>query len=90
MCVDFVNAFQPYGPLTTRVVEGLQVVEHRTGRGHAVVLGHPLWRLGAANHNERQRTAVATLHRSGISHVTTSDLYTLDRAPFRVFAHLGQ
>jgi DEAD/DEAH box helicase domain-containing protein len=90
MSSDFVEAFLPYGPLTTRTVEGLHVIEHRVGPGHAVVLGHPLWRLRHDRRNERQRSAVAALHGVGIANVTVSDLYTLDRAPFQVFAHLGQ
>jgi DEAD/DEAH box helicase domain-containing protein len=89
MCRAFVEAFRPYGPLATRVIEGLHVIQHLQGAGSAVVLGHPLWRLESEHFNRQQADAVARLRIQGFSHITVSDLYTLDRSPFRVFAHLG-
>lgn len=59
--------------------------------GSAVVIGHPLWRHDEAHWNAQVRGAVTELTASGLTHVTVSDTYVLDRTPIKLFnGLLGQ
>jgi DEAD/DEAH box helicase domain-containing protein len=49
------------------------------------VNGHPLWRHDDANWSPEVRRAVTELRGQGLSHVTVSDTYVLDRVPIKLF-----
>jgi DEAD/DEAH box helicase domain-containing protein len=85
----FRQAFKPFGILSQETIDGLPVIVNSEGSGSAVVLGHPLWRHDRDNWSREIRTTVATLQKRGIGKVKVSDLYVLDRAPFRVYSLLA-
>jgi DEAD/DEAH box helicase domain-containing protein len=78
-------AFKPFGVLSQESIEGLPVLINSEGAGAAVVLGHPLWRHDSENWSSEVTAAAAAVLDRGISKVKVSDLYVLDRMPFRVF-----
>jgi DEAD/DEAH box helicase domain-containing protein len=85
----FRQAFKPFGILSQETIDGLPVIVNSEGSGSAVVLGHPLWRHDRDNWSRDITTAVAILQKRGIGKVKVSDLYVLDRAPFRVYKVLA-
>ena len=78
-------AFKPFGVLSQETIEGLPVLINSERAGAAVVLGHPLWRHDSENWSSQVNAAAAAVLDRGISKVKVSDLYVLDRTPFRVF-----
>ena len=85
LMIGFRQAFKPYGVLSQELVGGVPTIINTAGPGSAVVLGHPLWRQDHNHWSAEIRHAVATLRGRGISKVGVSDLYVLDRTPFRIF-----
>ncbi len=83
--LGFRQAFKPFGILSQEMIAGLPAIVNSEGSGSAVVLGHPLWRHDRDNWSYEIKTAVATLQKRGIGKVKVSDLYVLDRTPFRVY-----
>jgi DEAD/DEAH box helicase domain-containing protein len=81
----FREAFKPFGILSQETVDGLPTIINSEGAGSAVVLGHPLWRHDRDHWSTDVKNAVAALQKRKISKVRVSDLYVLDRTPFRVF-----
>lgn len=84
----FVQAFKPYGRLSHDVVSGLPVILNTEGAGSAVVLGHPLWTHDHKPNRKVERT-LSQLHGAGLARVSVSDLFVLDRTPFRIFSKLA-
>lgn len=84
----FMKAFEPFGDMAGETVSGLPVLVNREGTGTAVVLGHPLWRHDAENWSREVTAAVTKLRDRGVGKVRVSDLFVLDRTPFRVFGKL--
>jgi DEAD/DEAH box helicase domain-containing protein len=78
-------AFKPFGILSQETIGGLPVLINSEGGGAAVILGHPLWRHETDYWSSEVTTAVAAIQDRGISKVRVSDLYVLDRTPFRIF-----
>lgn len=78
-------AFKPFGILSQEDIGGIPVLINSEGAGSAVVLGHPLWRHDSDHWAPEINATVTALQGKGISKVRVSDLYVLDRAPFRVF-----
>lgn len=85
----FEQAFKPYGRLSHEVVSGTPVLLNLEGRGSAVVLGHPLWRHDADHLAPDVVGAISELHGRRVGKVGVSDLFVLDRTPFRVFSRLA-
>lgn len=83
--LGFRHAFRPFGILSQETLAGLPVIVNSQGAGSAVVLGHPLWRHDRDQWSEEVTIAVTALRDRGIRKVRVSDLYVLDRTPFRVF-----
>ena len=81
----FRKAFRPFGVLSQEGIGGVPTIINSAGAGSAVVLGHPLWRQDQDHWTPEIKHAVASLRGRGISKVGVSDLYVLDRTPFRVF-----
>jgi len=81
----FRQAFKPFGVLSQEVIDDLPVIINSDSSGSAVVLGHPLWRHDRDSWSRGVATAVAALQKRGIAKVKVSDLYVLDRTPFRVY-----
>jgi DEAD/DEAH box helicase domain-containing protein len=74
--------------LRHEVIEGLPVLLNLAG-GKAVILGHPLWRHDLEHLTEMQALVIeAVEHVRGISSVTFSDLYEVDRFPLAVLREL--
>jgi DEAD/DEAH box helicase domain-containing protein len=67
------------------VVNGLPTLVSSEGRGAGVVIGHPLWRHEDAHWDPAVERAVAELRGDGLSRVTVSDTYVLDRTPIKLF-----
>ncbi len=88
LMTGFLKAFKPFGDMAKDSVEGLPVLINREGPGSAVVLGHPLWRHDVDNLAPEVTAAVTELRDRGIGRVAVSDLFVLDRTPFRVFGKL--
>lgn len=84
----FVQAFGGYTPLSVTSAAGLPALVSTERGGCAVLLGHPLWRRTALGVNDAQTVAIAELTRSGVRHVSLSDLHALDRRPVAVYAQL--
>lgn len=84
----FMKAFEPFGDMAKETVGGLPVLLNREGTGTAVVLGHPLWRHDVDNWAPDVIAAVAELRDRGVGKVRVSDLFVLDRTPFKVFGKL--
>jgi len=82
----FIKAFQPFGPLQFEELQGVPVLINGNGEGSAVITGHPLWRQDADGTNDVQKAVIETLRRRGIGRVALSDLFTLDRTPFRIYS----
>jgi DEAD/DEAH box helicase domain-containing protein len=85
LMLGFRQAFKPFGILSQDTVNGLPAIVNSEGSGSAVVLGHPLWRHDHDNWSQQMRAAAAALQKRGIGKVRVSDLYVLDRTPFRVY-----
>lgn len=85
----FVRAFEPYGQISSDLIDGMPVILNSQGAGSAVALGHPLWRHDSERWTTEMRTTVGELRNRGIDKVSVSDLYALDRAPFRIFSKLA-
>jgi DEAD/DEAH box helicase domain-containing protein len=88
LVAGFVRAFEPFGPLDVERVSGVPILILGGADPAAAVLGHPLWRQDAAGLNEVQTGVAAELQRRRITRVAMSDLFTLDRSPFRVYSRL--
>lgn len=84
----FIRAFTPFGPLRMDHVRGVPVLVNGDTTGPAVIVGHPLWRQDPDGANALQGLVLSDLRHQGVSHATVSDLFTLDRTPFRIFSHL--
>jgi DEAD/DEAH box helicase domain-containing protein len=70
------------------LIEGLPVVVNKDTR-RGVVLGHPLWRREADHYTDHQRRAVEVAQTNlGLSTVTMSDPYEVDRLPLAVLRKL--
>lgn len=82
---SFADGYGPHLRIEQHTVNGLPALVSPEGRGAAVVIGHPLWRHEDAHWNPQVRRAVTELRGRGLSHVTVSDTYVLDRTPIRVF-----
>lgn len=85
MITGFRRAFKPFGILSQETINGLPTIINSQGAGSAVVLGHPLWRHDRDNWEPEVSAAVAVLRSRGIGKVKVSDLYVLDRTPFRIY-----
>jgi DEAD/DEAH box helicase domain-containing protein len=84
----FQQAFKPFGRLSSEMIAGVPVILNIEGRGAAVVLGHPLWRHDVEHRSEPVANAVTELQDRGIAKIGVSDLFVLDRTPFRIFSML--
>lgn len=84
----FIQAFQPFGELRLEEVHGVPVLVNAERAGSAVVIGHPLWRQDSEGENDTQKAVTDATRQLGIANVALSDLFTLDRTPFRVFSQL--
>ncbi len=84
----FMQAFKPFGPLRLEEVRGVPVLINSEGTGSGVVVGHPLWRQDDEGYNDVQNAVLSEVRRMGVGRVAMSDLFTLDRTPFRVFTAL--
>jgi DEAD/DEAH box helicase domain-containing protein len=84
----FVRAFAPFGPLDLEHVRGVPVLVRGGTDAAVAVLGHPLWRQDAAGRNEVQEAIASEFQESRRTRVAMSDLFTLDRTPFRVYSRL--
>ena len=83
---SFATAFQQAGVVAEEMA-GLWTLRAPSGR--AVVLGHPLWRSQADSFTPEQAEAQVALEDvSGVTSVSGSDLYQLDRFPLAVFRQL--
>lgn len=81
---SFVDGYGSHLRIEQHTVNALPAFVSPKGRG-AVVIGHPLWRHEDAHWNLQVRQAVTELRGCGLSHVTVSDTYVLDRTPIRLF-----
>jgi DEAD/DEAH box helicase domain-containing protein len=84
----FLDGYGPHLNATAEFVNGVPVLLVPERRGAAVVIGHPLWRHDEDNWNPRVRVAVSELRDRGLSGVTVSDAYVLDRTPMKIFSEL--
>lgn len=82
---SFADGYGPHLRIEQHVVNGLPTLLSPEGQGAAVVIGHPLWRHEDAHWNPNVRRAVTELRGRGLSHVTVSDTYVLDRTPIKLF-----
>jgi DEAD/DEAH box helicase domain-containing protein len=82
---SFTEGYGRYRRVGQHVVNGLPALVAPEGRGAAVVIGHPLWQHEDAHWNPGVRLAVMELRDRGLSHVTVSDTYVLDRTPIKLF-----
>ena len=82
---SFADGYGPHLRIEQHRVNGLPALVSPTGSGSAVVIGHPLWRHDDAHWHPEVRRAVAELRGGGLSHVTVSDTYVLDRTPIKLF-----
>jgi DEAD/DEAH box helicase domain-containing protein len=82
---SFQSGYGPHLAIQEEVVNGLPVLFTKVGRGAAVVIGHPLWRHEDAHWNPQVRRAATELRGRGLSRVTVSDTYVLDRTPIKLF-----
>ncbi len=73
---------------TAETVNGISALLVPGRRGSAVVIGHPLWRHDEANWNSIVSDAVSELRSRGLSDVSVSDAYVLDRTPVKIFSEL--
>jgi DEAD/DEAH box helicase domain-containing protein len=85
----FERAFELYGQISSEVVNGLPAILNAERAGSAVVLGHPLWRHTFDQWAPDVSDAVQELRDRGLARVAVSDLFVLDRTPFRIFSHLA-
>lgn len=88
LVTGFMKAFEPFGDMARDTIGSLPVLLNREGHGAAVVLGHPLWRHDVDNWSPEVAAAVAEIRSRGIGKVRVSDLFVLDRTPFKVFGKL--
>ncbi|ANJ28100.1 DEAD/DEAH box helicase [Agromyces aureus] len=82
---SFADGYGPHLRIEKLTVNELPALVSPEGRGAAVIIGHPLWRHDDAHWNPEVRRAVAELRGRGLSQVTVSDTYVLDRTPIRLF-----
>lgn len=82
---SFTGGYGPHLRIEQHSVNGLPVLISPEGRGAAVVIGHPLWRHEEVHWHPEVRRAVAELRGRGLSQVTVSDTYVLDRTPIKLF-----
>lgn len=82
---SFVDGYGPHLRIEQHVVNGLPALISSENQGAAVVIGHPLWRHEDAHWNANVRRAVTELRGRGLSNVTVSDTYVLDRTPVKLF-----
>lgn len=82
---SFADGYGPHLRIEQHTVNGLPALVSPTGGGSAVVIGHPLWRHEDAHWSPEVRRAVTELRGRGLSHVTVSDTYVLDRTPTKLF-----
>ena len=85
---SFLDGYGAHVAVSTETVNGLPVLSTTEGRGSSVVIGHPLWRHDEPNWNHKVKRAVLELEGRGVSAVTVSDTFELDRTPMRVFSAL--
>ncbi len=85
----FEQSFEKFGNLSHGIFDGVPVILNNEGSGSAVVLGHPLWRHDALHWTSGVQSAVGKLRRRGVGRVGVSDLFVLDRTPFRIFSKLA-
>ncbi|WP_172836130.1 DEAD/DEAH box helicase [Microlunatus soli] len=82
---SFAHGYGSHLRIEQHVVNGLPALVSPEGQGAAVVIGHPLWRHEDAHWNPNMRRAVTELRGRGLSHITVSDTYVLDRTPIKLF-----
>jgi DEAD/DEAH box helicase domain-containing protein len=82
---SFADGYGLHLPIEQHIVNGLPALVSPQGRGAAVVVGHPLWRHEDAHWNPEVRRTVTELRGRGLTHVTVSDTYVLDRTPIKIF-----
>ena len=82
---SFVDGYGLHRRIEQHTVNGLPTLVSPESHGAAVVIGHPLWRHEDAHWNPQVRRAVTELYGRGLSHVTVSDTYVLDRTPIKLF-----
>jgi DEAD/DEAH box helicase domain-containing protein len=88
MVETFERAFLPHARLAHEFIGGVPVVTTTEAGGAAVVIGHPLWRHEPTHRDTRMSAAISELQSRGMRRVSTSDLFVLDRTPFKVFGQL--
>jgi len=82
---SFVAAYGPHHRIERHTVNGLPAIVSPEGAGAAVIIGHPLWRHEEVHWNPAVLRASTELRGRGLSHVTVSDTYVLDRTPIKLF-----
>jgi DEAD/DEAH box helicase domain-containing protein len=82
---SFADGYGPHLRIEQHTVNGLSALVSPEGHGAAVVIGHPLWRHEDAHWNPEVRRAVTELRGRGLSNVTVSDAFVLDRTPIKLF-----
>jgi len=87
---SFANGYGPHLRIESHTANGLPVLVAPEGGGAAVIIGHPLWRHENAHWSPEVRRAEAELRGRGMSSVTVSDTYVLDRTPSKLFSQLLQ
>ncbi len=84
----FVRAYEQSIPCRVEAAGGLHAIVTEDSNS-AVILGHPLWIHDARYFNEVQAEAYDIVRSDlGVSSVTMSDLWVLDRIPAQVFRSL--
>jgi DEAD/DEAH box helicase domain-containing protein len=89
LMASFVDGYGPHVRIEQDVANGLPTLISPQGLGSAVVVGHPLWRHDESHWQPEVRRAVTELSGRGISRVTVSDTYELDRTPIKLFNALA-
>jgi len=85
---SFADGYGPHLRIEQAEINGLPTLISPEGQGAAVVIGHPLWRHEDAHWNPSVRQAVAELRDSGLTEISVSDTYVLDRTPVKLFTAL--
>lgn len=82
---SFADGYGPHLRIEETEINGLPTLISPEGQGAAVVIGHPLWRHEDAHWNPSVRQAVSELRDRGLTEISVSDTYVLDRTPVKLF-----